>query len=82
MEWQDMPNKQTNFSELPDDGFIRQSQLIPNIVPISGATLWREVKAGTFPAPVKLSQRITAWRVADIRAWTQSRKAASLQGSQ
>ena len=68
------------FDELPATGFVRQSQLIPNIVPFSPATLWREVKAGTFPAPVKLSQRVTAWRVGDIRSWIQTRTVATLGG--
>lgn len=54
---------------LPAAGFIRQAQLIPGIVPISHATLWRKVKDGSFPAPVKLSPRVTAWRVEDVRAW-------------
>ena len=31
--------------------------------------LWRKVKAGHFPKPVKLSERVTAWRVEDVRAW-------------
>lgn len=53
---------------LPDAGYIRQSQLIPYIFPFSAATLWRRVKDGTFPKPVKLGPRITAWRVEDIRA--------------
>jgi prophage regulatory protein len=48
-------------------GYVRQSQLIPSIFPFSSATLWRKVKAGTFPKPVKLGPRITAWRVEDIR---------------
>jgi prophage regulatory protein len=52
---------------LPEVGYIRQSQLIPAIFPFSSATLWRKVKAGTFPQPVKLGPRITAWRVEDIR---------------
>ena len=56
---------------LPDTGFVRQSQLIPAIFPFSAATLWRKVKAGTFPKPVKLGPRITAWRVEDIRALIQ-----------
>jgi hypothetical protein len=43
--------------------------LIPAPVPFSSATLWRRVKAGTFPKPVKLSERVTAWRVEDIRQW-------------
>lgn len=58
---------------LPETGYIRQSQLIPSIVPFSSATLWRKVRAGTFPSPVKLSERVTAWRADDIRAWMQAR---------
>lgn len=54
---------------LPLEGFIRQSALIPNIVPFSAATLWRKVKSKEFPAPLKLSERVTAWRVEDVRAW-------------
>ena len=64
------------FGELPATGYVRQSQLIPGIVPFSSATLWREVKSGAFPSPVKLSQRITAWRVEDVREWMQSRSVA------
>lgn len=65
--------KQQNTStELPKTGFLRQSELIPNPIPFSPATLWRKVKDGSFPAPVKLSERVTAWRVEDIRTWMQS----------
>jgi prophage regulatory protein len=67
--------KQSNFGELPATGYVRQSQLIPAILPLSAATLWRKVKDGSFPAPVKLSQRVTAWRVEDIRAWMETRSA-------
>jgi predicted DNA-binding transcriptional regulator AlpA len=52
---------------LPESGYLRQSQLIPWIFPFSAATLWRKVKAGTFPKPIKPGPRITAWRVEDIR---------------
>jgi predicted DNA-binding transcriptional regulator AlpA len=58
---------------LPTTGYIRQAQLIPAIIPFSSATLWRKVKAGTFPAPVKLSERVTAWPVESIREWMLSR---------
>lgn len=58
---------QSTFDDLPDSGFIRQAQLVPNVVPFSPATLWRKCKAGQFPKPVKLSERVTAWRVGDIR---------------
>lgn len=55
--------------DLPETGFVRQSQLIPHIIPFSSTTLWRKVKSGDFPAPVKLSSRVTAWRAEDVRAW-------------
>lgn len=60
-------------SHLPEPGFIRQADLIPGIVPFSAATLWRRVKSGEFPAPVKLSARVTAWRLQDVREWMESR---------
>lgn len=64
-------------ANLPATGFVRLAQLVhdprkPEKVaplPFSKATLWRMVNAGKFPAPVKLSERITAWRVEDVHAW-------------
>jgi len=71
---QKAPSKPSNLlsdmlGRIPDNGFLRQSQLIPAIVPFAAATLWRKVKNGTFPKPVKLSDRVTAWKVEDVRAW-------------
>lgn len=57
------------IGKLPDTGYVRQSQLVPSIVPFSAATLWRKVKNGTFPKPVKLSERVTAWPVEAIRQY-------------
>lgn len=65
------------FDALPDSAFIRESQLVqspkrpetPAPLPFSAPTLWRKVKAGTFPAPIKLSERVTAWNVGTVRAW-------------
>ena len=68
---------QVAFTDLPLVGFVRQSQLIPTIVPFSAATLWRRVKSGEFPSPVKLSERVTAWRVEDVRAWIVERTTLS-----
>ncbi len=53
---------------LPATGFLRQPQVL-SLVPISKSTLWRRVQARTFPEPVKLSERVTAWRAEDIRSW-------------
>ena len=68
-----MKKSTPQIGELPATGYVRQTQLVPAIIPFSSATLWRNVKAGTFPAPVKLSQRVTAWRVEDVREWMQAR---------
>ena len=63
-------SKQAIFTgTLPASGYIRQSQLVPHIIPFSPATLWRKVKAGQFPRPFKLSERVTAWAVEDVREW-------------
>lgn len=59
---------------LPATGFVRLSQLVPSIIPFSAATLWRRVKAKQFPAPVKLSAGVTAWRVEEVRAWMDERE--------
>jgi prophage regulatory protein len=66
-EHRDMSSNLAPLGSLPTTCYVRQSQLIPAIFPFSSATLWRKVKAGTFPKPVKLGPRITAWRVEDIR---------------
>lgn len=75
-----MPNTPFDLTSLPAEGYARQWQLVgpagkkaskttPRILPFSSSTLWRMVKSGDFPAPVKLSERVTAWRVEDVRAW-------------
>jgi prophage regulatory protein len=55
--------------EMPQAGYIRQALLIPGILPISPATLWRWVAMGKFPKPVKFGARVTAWRVEDVARW-------------
>jgi predicted DNA-binding transcriptional regulator AlpA len=64
-----------NHVERPAVGFVRQADLVPGMVPFSPATLWRKVKSGEFPQPVKLSARVTAWRLEEVHAWMQSRTA-------
>lgn len=63
-------------TRLPETGLLRIKQIlgdaktnppIPPIVPVSRSTWWAGVKSGRFPAPVRLSKRITAWKVEDIR---------------
>lgn len=74
-----------DFEKLPDSAMVRQSVLVqhPNparralhapLIDMSASTLWRQVAAGTFPAPLKLGKNITAWRVKDVRDWLAKQK--------
>ncbi len=60
---------------LPETGYLRLSQIIgnakakppiPAVIPIGKSSWWAGVRAGRYPKPVKLSPRVTAWRVEDI----------------
>ena len=66
------------FDALPDSALVRESQLVRSSknadsvvapLPFSAPTLWRKVAAGTFPKPIKLSERVTCWKVSEVRAW-------------
>lgn len=59
------------YGALPAEGFVRQSKLL-DVLPFSDATLWRRIGNGTFPKPKKLSEKISAWRVEEVRAWFDS----------
>jgi len=66
---------------LPATGYVRQSQLVRDkkrpgfvaLIFVCAATLWRWVSAKKFPAPHKLSEGVTAWKVEEVRAWLEAR---------
>ena len=72
------------FDHLPDSALVRESQLVQSPrrphgtapLPFSAATLWRMARAGNFPKPVRLSARVTAWKVGEVRAWLATQTAA------
>ena len=55
------------MSSLPETGFIRIDEVLRHI-PVGKTSWWNGVKSGKYPKSVKLSRRITAWRVEDIHA--------------
>lgn len=69
---------QLGFDALPDNAFVREAELVrtgsnpTGLLPFSPHTLWRKVREGSFPHPLKLAPRVTAWRVKDVREWMQS----------
>jgi len=68
-----------HFDKLPDSAFVRQAQLLANVLPFSGTTLWRMVKDGHFPAPAKLGAGVTAWRVGAVRVWLHERESGTVK---
>jgi predicted DNA-binding transcriptional regulator AlpA len=70
---------QTVQNVLPESGLVRISQILGDkkkgiapIIPVSKSAWWAGVKAGRYPASVKLGERTTCWRVEDIRALIQA----------
>ena len=45
---------------------------VESLVGLRKTTIYKRIKDGQFPPPVRLSTRKVGWRVADIRAWLQS----------
>lgn len=41
----------------------------PGRLPLSGNSIWRLVREGRFPKPIKLSAGCTAWLLADVERW-------------
>lgn len=42
---------------------------------VSRATIWRWVRRGTFPAPLKFSPGITRWKLSDVEEFEAERAA-------
>ena len=47
---------------------------VDRVHPVSRSTRWRMVRAGTFPAPVKLSPGRIGWREVNVVEWRQTRR--------
>ena len=44
-------------------------------VGVSRTTIWRQVKAGTFPSPIRLSARSVGWRENEVDEWLDAQPA-------
>lgn len=62
-----MPTPLESFDTLPNSAFIR----LPTVTALfacSPSTVWRGVRAGRSPKPVKHFDRAVSWNVGAIRA--------------
>lgn len=46
---------------------------VQQIVKISKAKIYSEIKKGNFPKPIKLGDRCVAWVMSDVRLWLEQR---------
>ncbi len=55
---------------------LRVSVLAPRLG-ISKNQIWRLVRQGKFPRPIKLSDKVTVWKADDVLAWLDSKQQAA-----
>jgi predicted DNA-binding transcriptional regulator AlpA len=70
-----IPEALANLDLMPNSAFVRLP-VVAMAYGYSKATVWRNVKKGTMPKPVKISERCTAWNVGLIRADLAAKAAA------
>lgn len=51
-----------------DDRLIADKE-VAHLLGASRSWPWKLAQAGKFPAPIKLSNRCTRWRLSEVRAW-------------
>lgn len=51
------------------EGSILRIGQVKDLVGLSSASIYRRIKAGEFPAPVKLGKHASGWLLSDINAW-------------
>lgn len=55
-----------NFDQLPNAAHVREP-VVAAVLGCSTATVWRWAKFGRIPQPIRLSPRISAWNVGQLR---------------
>ena len=61
-----IPDALAHYDSLPDSAHVRLP-VVRALVGCSSATVWRMTHRGALPAPRKLSERVTAWNVGELR---------------
>jgi prophage regulatory protein len=60
--------------------FIHKLPSARSVSKLSKSSIYKGVKEGTFPAPVKISARSVGWKNSDLMCWLESRAPASTKG--
>jgi len=67
----------TTHDPLKAGANLRVSTLAPRLG-MSKSTIWRLVREGKFPKPIKLSDKVTVWKADAVLAWLESKEAENV----
>jgi prophage regulatory protein len=56
---------------------IIKLEKVKSITGLSGSSIYRKASAGTFPKPIKLSERSSGWLAQEVSDWIDGRIVAS-----
>ena len=62
-----------------DNPYQTRHQL-EKLLQVSPATIYRWIKEGNFPKPLRLGANMVRWKASDIDAWVIAREATNLRG--
>lgn len=74
---QDGQGNQEPCADFGGDELLTRAML-RRLVPVSDMSLWRYIKANTFPRPMKFNGR-RYWRLGDVREWLERNRAQSMR---
>lgn len=49
--------------------FLKITDIVPGMIPVTRSTLWRWIRKGTFPAPHRLVTKPRLWLASEVIAW-------------
>ena len=61
----------------PDEGRLLRIEEVEVMTGLAKSTIYRLVKEGSFPRPVRVGKRAVRWREWEVREWIRSRPPAT-----
>lgn len=65
-----------SYQTVRSDKALARRRQVEALVQLSRSSIYAGVKAGSFPAPVRIGSRAVAWRISDIETWLEARPLA------
>jgi predicted DNA-binding transcriptional regulator AlpA len=56
----------------PTTRYYRMKHILSDILPVNESTIYRWIKDGKFPKPMKLADKVTVWNAQEVDAWVKS----------